>query len=86
MTQHHPDTAGQVRTALSEFFGLPLDRLGDEARLIEDIGADSLDCIEVAMEIEERFEIEVIDEDMDAIVTVGDLINLVSDALAEKVA
>lgn len=44
----------------------------EEARIVEDLGADSLDLVELIMAIEEEFDIEIPDEDAEKIATVGD--------------
>lgn len=48
--------------------------IGSEARFIEDLGADSLDIVELIMAIEEEFEIEIPDEHAERITTVGDAV------------
>lgn len=52
-----------------------------DARLIEDLGADSLDSIEIIMALEERFEKELDDADIESIKTVGDIVALIEGQL-----
>ncbi|WP_419770659.1 MAG: acyl carrier protein [Candidatus Marinarcus sp.] len=49
----------------------------EESKFIEDLGADSLDVVELVMALEEKFDIEIPDEDAEKILTVGDAINYV---------
>ncbi|MFP4187171.1 MAG: acyl carrier protein [Acholeplasmataceae bacterium] len=49
------------------------DRVTEDARLAEDLGADSIDAVELIMEIETAFNIEVSDEEAQSVKTVGDL-------------
>jgi acyl carrier protein len=49
----------------------------EESKFVEDLGADSLDVVELVMALEEKFEIEIPDTDAEKIVTVGDAINYI---------
>jgi acyl carrier protein len=51
----------------------------EESKFIEDLGADSLDVVELVMALEEKFDIEIPDEDAEKILTVGDAIKYVED-------
>ena len=69
---------------LSRLKEIVIDRLDveegqikNEASFIEDLGADSLDIVELIMGIEEEFDIEIPDEDAEKLATVGDAINYV---------
>ena len=53
--------------------GVETDEVVPEARILEDLGADSLDVVELVMNLEEAFDITVPDEDVEAMVTVGDM-------------
>ena len=55
-----------------------------EARLVEDLGADSLDSVELTMALEEEFVIKIPDEDAEKTKTVQDVINYISKRLTEK--
>ncbi len=56
-----------------------------ESRLIEDLGADSLDCVSLGLALEEDFGIELSDDQISDLVTVGDVVKLVQAQLAEYV-
>ena len=62
-----------------------LDKYGDdvqlESRIYDDLGADSLDKVELIMAIETEWDIEVMDDRMDSATTVGDLVDIVRTAL-----
>ena len=51
----------------------------EESKFIEDLGADSLDVVELVMALEEKFDIEIPDEDAEGILTVADAIKYVED-------
>jgi acyl carrier protein len=65
------DIAEQVRRIIAEQLMVELDEVTDDASFIEDLGADSLDTVEMIMEIEDEFGIEIPDEDAEKIQTVG---------------
>lgn len=69
-----PDIASRVKTIISEQMCVDIIRVIDSASIIDDLGADSLDMFELLMAAEEEFGIEVLDDDADAIVTVGDAV------------
>lgn len=70
-----PTTADRVRKIIREHLGV--NEAPDTAHLITDLGADSLDTVELVMAFEEHFPIEIPDSDMEAIGTVADLVALV---------
>lgn len=63
----------RVKALLAEQIGLDPEEITPEASLVEDLGADSLDCIEIVMACEEKFEIEISDEDAQNLKTVADV-------------
>jgi acyl carrier protein len=71
------DIAEQVRKIIAEQLMVDLDEVTDDASFIEDLGADSLDTVEMIMEIEDEFGIEIPDEDAEKIQTVGKAIEYV---------
>ena len=60
--------------------GVNADQVTREAKMIEDLGADSLDAVELVMAIEEEFEIEVPDEEAEKLASIGDIIDHVEKA------
>ncbi len=69
----------KVRKILCEQFELEEDRVTMDSNLIGDLGADSLDVIDLAMSIEDEFDIEVPDDEIEKIKTVGDIVRFVED-------
>lgn len=67
-------TVGErVRGLMAEQLGVDPGEMRPEASILEDLGADSLDVVELVMAIEDAFDIEVADEDAEAMRTVGDV-------------
>ena len=67
----------RVRAIIAEQLGVKLEEVTDAASFIEDLGADSLDTVELVMALEEEFGIEIPDEDAEKMVTVGDAIKYI---------
>jgi acyl carrier protein len=70
-----------VQDIIIEQLEVQESQLTAEARLVEDLGADSLDKVEIVMQVEERFDVSVPDEVAEGVSTVGDL----CEALAELI-
>lgn len=66
-----------------EQLGVPAQDVTPQARLISELGADSLDVIELANEIEQEFEIEVTDEEFEKVQTVQQLVELIEEKLGK---
>ena len=73
----------QVINLISEQLNVKLDEIKDSSELVGDLGADSLDAVEIVMEVEEAFEIEISDEDADKFKTVGDIVNYITRRIEE---
>ena len=69
--------ADRVRAIIAEQLGVKLEEVTDAASFIEDLGADSLDTVELVMALEEEFGIEIPDEDAEKMVKVGDAIKYI---------
>jgi acyl carrier protein len=67
----------KVNAIIVERLGVEGSALVPEANLLDDLGADSLDVVELVMALEEEFGIEVPDEDVEGIRTVGDIVTYV---------
>lgn len=63
----------QVRNIVAEQLGVDLAEVTPDARILDDLGADSLDVVEMVMSIEEAFDIEVPDEAVEELRTVADV-------------
>jgi acyl carrier protein len=69
---------------VSENLGVSKDSITRQTRFIEDIGADSLDIVELVMELEEEFEITIPDEQAEKIKTVGEAIEYIEREQAKQ--
>jgi acyl carrier protein len=69
----------KVKDIIVEQLGVNAEQVVPEAKFIEDLGADSLDTVELVMAFEEEFEIEVPDEDAEKLQTVGDVYKYVEE-------
>ena len=65
----------RVKEIIAKELEVDLKQLQPEAKFIEDLGADSLDIVELVMALEEEFGIDIPDEDADKLKTVGDAMN-----------
>ena len=63
----------KVKNIIVEQLGVNADQVVGDAKFIEDLGADSLDTVELVMAFEEEFDIEVPDEDAEKLMSVGDV-------------
>jgi acyl carrier protein len=64
--------ADRVKEIIVEQLGVSPEQVKPENRFIDDLGADSLDTVELIMALEEEFKVEIPDEDAEKLVTVGD--------------
>jgi len=65
------ENAARVREIIAQELGVEQEKVTDEANFVEDLGADSLDTVELVMAFEEEFGIEIPDEDAEEMQTVG---------------
>ncbi len=70
----------RVKDIIVDQLGVSADQVTTEAKFVEDLGADSLDTVELVMAFEEEFEIEVPDEEAEKLTSVGDVITYVTNA------
>ncbi|RMG11224.1 MAG: acyl carrier protein [Deltaproteobacteria bacterium] len=69
----------KVKSIIAEQLGISEDTIKPDSAFIEDLGADSLDIVELVMAMEEEFEVEIPDEEAENIKTVADAINYIND-------
>ena len=69
----------KVKEIIVEQLGVVEDSVTEEASFIDDLGADSLDIVELIMALEEEFDIEIPDSDAEKVVTVGDVVDYIKD-------
>jgi acyl carrier protein len=68
------DNADKVKEIIVRELGVERDKLTDNASFIDDLGADSLDIVELVMEVEKEFNIDIPDEEAETLRTVGDAV------------
>jgi acyl carrier protein len=68
------DIADRVKKIVVEHLGVEAEKVQDNANFIDDLGADSLDTVELVMAFEEEFNVEIPDDAAETIVTVGDAV------------
>ena len=68
------EVANQVKQIVVDHLGIDESKVTSEAKFIDDLGADSLDTVELVMAFEEAFDVEIPDEKAETILTVGDAI------------
>ncbi len=73
------DIADRVRKIVVEHLGVEEDKVVDSASFIDDLGADSLDTVELVMAFEEEFGIEIPDDAAELIQTFGDAVKFISE-------
>ncbi len=74
------DVADRVKKIVVEHLNVDGEKVNDGASFIEDLGADSLDTVELVMAFEEEFGIEIPDDAAESIVTVGDAVKFIEKA------
>ena len=76
------DVAERVKKIVIQPLGVDAEKVVDNADFIDDLGADSLDRVELVMAFEEEFSVEIPDDAAESIVTVGDAVRFVEKAKA----
>ena len=74
----------KVKDIIVEQLGVNPEQVTPQASFIEDLGADSLDIVELVMAFEEEFSVEVPDEDAEKLHTVGDVINYIKERASKQ--
>ena len=79
MTQ---ETADRVKALIAENLGVDAAKVVEAANFVDDLGADSLDTVQLVMALEEEFDIEIPDEAAEGIATVQNAIDFIKDKVA----
>ncbi|NLK67039.1 MAG: acyl carrier protein [Campylobacteraceae bacterium] len=66
-----------VRDVVVEQLSVEADAVKMESKIIEDLGADSLDVVELVMALEEKFEVEIPDADAEKLLSIGDVVSYI---------
>ena len=73
--------AGKVKSIIAEQLGVKPEEVTEDAKFVEDLGADSLDTVELVMALEEEFGVEIPDEDAEKMNTVGTALKYIEEKL-----
>ncbi len=73
----------QIKAIIAEQLGVSESSITNESSFVDDLGADSLDTVELVMALEEEFETEIPDENAEQITTVQEAINFITERLEE---
>jgi acyl carrier protein len=71
------DIENRVKEIVAEHLGAEIDKISPDARFVEDLGADSLDQVELVMALETEFDCEISDDDAQKILTLSDAVNYI---------
>lgn len=77
------DIFKQVKKILCDQLDLEEEQVNEDSEVIDDLGADSLDIVDLVMTLEEEFDTEIPDEDIENLKTVGDIVKYIEDRVAE---
>lgn len=77
------DIFEQVKKILCDQLDLEEEQVNEDSEVIDDMGADSLDIVDLVMTLEEEFDTEIPDEDIENLKTVGDIVKYIEDRVAE---
>ena len=69
----------ELKEIVAEELNVSVDSLTESTKFIDDLGADSLDIVELVMALEEEFDIEIPDADAEKVVTVGDVVDYIKE-------
>jgi len=73
------EVAEKVKAIVAEQLGVKIEEVKEDAKFIDDLGADSLDTVELVMALEEEFGAEIPDEDAEKLTTVGEAIKYIDE-------
>ncbi|CDA79065.1 acyl carrier protein [Negativibacillus massiliensis] len=77
------DIFEQVKKILCDQLDLDEEQVTEDSEVIDDLGADSLDIVDLVMTLEEEFDTEIPDEDIENLRTVGDIVKYIEERSAE---
>jgi acyl carrier protein len=69
----------RVKAIIVDKLGVPVEKLIPQAHLVDDLGADSLDMVEIMMALEEEFELEMTDEEAERLLKISDILKYAED-------
>jgi acyl carrier protein len=74
----------KIRQIIADQLGVKKEEVTDNAKFVDDLGADSLDTVELVMALEEEFGIEIPDEEAEKLATVGDALRYIEEKAGSK--
>ncbi|MFH1381211.1 MAG: acyl carrier protein [Candidatus Omnitrophota bacterium] len=77
-------SAEKIKAVIAEQLGVKAEEVTDNAKFVDDLGADSLDTVELVMALEEEYGVEIPDEDAEKLTTVGDAIKYIDEKMSSK--
>ncbi len=72
-------TFEQVKDIVADKLNVPAERVTEDAKFVADLGADSLDVVDLVMALEDEFSVEIPEDEVENIKTVGDIIKYIED-------
>ena len=78
------EVAQKVKSIIAEQLGVKIEEVTESASFVDDLGADSLDTVELVMALEEEFGIEIPDEDAEKMTNVGEAIRYIEEKAAKS--
>ena len=84
MTMKPNEIEARVKKIVVEQLGVKEEEVTTDASFVDDLGADSLDTVELVMALEEEFETEIPDEDAEKILTIKDAVNYIVDRMEKE--
>ncbi|KJZ80780.1 acyl carrier protein [Candidatus Liberibacter solanacearum] len=84
MANDNEDVFKSIKAIVIDHLGVKEEQVVESARFIEDLGADSLDTVELVMTFEEKFKLEIPEEVANTIFTVGDAVKFINSAKNKK--
>ncbi len=78
------DVAQKVKSIIAEQLGVKIEEVNDQASFVDDLGADSLDTVELVMALEEEFGIEIPDEDAEKMKSVGEAVRYIEEKASKS--
>ncbi|MEE8109490.1 MAG: acyl carrier protein [bacterium] len=73
------EAVSKIKALIAEQLSVDIEKVTDEASFIEDLGADSLDTVELVMALEEEYGVDIPDDDVENVTTVKDVIAYIED-------
>lgn len=83
---NHPEIEQKVREIISRKFSIPLDTIGAQSRLVEDLHLDSFGAVELMFELEEEFNLKIADSDIERVRSVSQVVEYLAEWLQKKAA